>query len=369
MVHAMENKIIMADGVTNKTINAGQGEADRKETKAAKNIQRFSFQLTQNNPLDFDITHLEVKKRLVENFPTLKYFCLADEIGEQGTPHIHIYVCFGSRVRFSKLKKYFPEAHIEPAKGTVENNIDYIKKSGRWEDTEKSETRVEGTFEEWGTPPRQKGKNMEMEELYQLVQAGYSNAEILALNNDYILNIDKLDKLRTMLLTEKYKGTRRMNLKVVYISGATGKGKTRGILDAHGDSNVYRVTDYQHPFDGYQCQPVIAFDEYRCSLKISDMLDYLDIYPLELPARYANRYACYETVYIISNWELEKQYPEVQNDSPETWKAFLRRIHEVKVYREDGQIITYGSVKEYLERNGQFCPLPEEEQQKLPFRE
>ena len=99
------------------------------------------------------------------------------------------------------------------------------------------------------------------------------------------------------------------------------------------------------------------------------MLDYLDIYPLELPARYANRYACYETVYIISNWELEKQYPEVQNDSPETWKAFLRRIHEVKVYREDGQIITYGNVKEYLERNEQFCPLPEEEQQKLPFRE
>ena len=167
----MKSQNITANGYIDGTANNGQEKADGKELKAAKNIQRFSFQLTQNNPLDYDITHLEIKKRLIENFPTLKYFCLADEIGEKGTPHTHIFVCFGSRVRFSKLKRHFPEAHIEPAKGTVESNIDYIRKSGRWEDSEKAETRVDGTFEEWGTPPRQKGKKQEMEELYQLVDA------------------------------------------------------------------------------------------------------------------------------------------------------------------------------------------------------
>ncbi|MFR5321467.1 MAG: hypothetical protein ACLTGQ_09185 [Mediterraneibacter gnavus] len=50
---------------------------------------------------------------------------------------------------------------------------------------------------------RKKEKIADMEELYGMIQAGYTNAEILAINNDYILNIDKLDKLRTMLLTEK----------------------------------------------------------------------------------------------------------------------------------------------------------------------
>ena len=44
----------------------------------------------------------------------------------------------------------------------------------------------------------------------------------------------------------------------------------------------------------------MCFDEFRSSLLIGDMLDYLDCYPLALPARYANRQACYETVYIIS---------------------------------------------------------------------
>ena len=97
------------------------------------------------------------------------------------------------------------------------------------------------------------------------------------------------------------------------------------------------------------------------------MLDYLDIYPLELPARYANKYACYETVYIISNWELEKQYSEVQTDSPETWKAFLRRIHEVRVYQEDGSIIVYDSVEKYLRRNEEFHEPSHIEQTELPF--
>lgn len=64
-----------------------------------------------------------------------------------------------------------------------------------------------------------------MQELYEMVKAGYSNAEILAQNNDFILQIDKLDKLRTMLLIEKYKDERRLDLKVIYIYGATGTKK------------------------------------------------------------------------------------------------------------------------------------------------
>ena len=331
--------------------------------KAATNVQRHAFQLTINNPLDYGYDHHKIKEILIMNFPTLKYFCMADEIGEKGTPHTHIYVCFSSRVRFKKVKKYFDEAHIVVPAGTVQANINYIKKSGKWEDTDKADTRVEGTFEEWGTVPTQKGNNADMQELYELIQAGYSNAEILALNTDYILNIDKLDKVRTMLLIEKYKGTRRLDLKVVYISGVTGRGKTRGVLDEHGDANVYRVSDYQHPFDSYSCQPVIAFEEFRSSLRISDMLNYLDIYPIELPARYTNKYACYNAVYITTNIPLEEQYPEVQKDNPETWKAFLRRIHEVRIYEEDGTITVYDSVDQYLNREHTFHQVTKAEQE------
>lgn len=333
-----------------------------------RDTQRNAFQLTINNPKDSGFEHNKIKETLITAFPTLRYFCMADEIGEQGTYHTHAYVYFSSRVRFSTVKKHFPTAHIEAAAGTAESNLDYIRKSGKWEDTKKRETSVDGTFEEWGEFPTQKGQDYNMQELYEMVKNGYSNAEILAINNDYILQIDKLDKLRTMLLTEKYKDERRLDLKVVYISGATGTGKTRGILDRHGDSKVYRVTDYDHPFDGYACQSVIAFDEYRSQLRLSDMLNFCDIYPIELPARYANKYACYNTVYIVSNWPLEEQYTETQLKNPTSWQAFLRRIHEVHVYVGKGEVITYLSVDEYMNRGKDgFVKLTDAQQLELPF--
>ena len=66
------------------------------------------------------------------------------------------------------------------------------------------------------------------------------------------------------------------------------------------------------------------------------MRSYVDIYPAYLPARYNDRVACFTTVYITSNIPLEQQYIEVQWERPETWEAFLRRIHKVVEYRADG---------------------------------
>lgn len=286
---------------------------------------------------------------------------MVDEIGaKEKTPHTHVYICFTSAVRFSTLKKHFSSAHIEAAKGSIEQNLDYLKKSGKWANTEKSETTVENSFEEIGTRPAEsKGKRYDLEELYRMiVEEGLTNTEIIRLNNDYILQIDKLDKVRTMYLQEKFKGTRRLDLEVTYVFGRTGGGKTRDILDGYGDENVYRVTDYKHPFDGYSTEPVIVFEEFRNSLTLKDMLNYLDIYPIQLSARYANKYACYTKVFICTNWPLEKQYEFEQETDEESWKALLRRIHKVKEYI-DNDIIVYDSVSDYLNRKNRFKPVTE----------
>ena len=83
------------------------------------NIQRHAFQVTINNPLEHGFDHLKIKKTLIENFTTLRYFCMADENGKEAKPYNLIYVLFTSRVRFSMVKKYFPTAHIEIAHGNV----------------------------------------------------------------------------------------------------------------------------------------------------------------------------------------------------------------------------------------------------------
>ena len=79
-------------------------------------------------------------------------------------------------------------------------------------------------------------------------------------------------------------------------------------MEKYGYQNVYRVTDYDHPFDSYKGQDVIVFEEFRSSLKIQDMLNYLDGYPCELPCRYNNKLACFTKVYIITNISFNQQY-------------------------------------------------------------
>lgn len=140
---------------------------------------------------------------------------------------------------------------------------------------------------------------------------------------------------------------------MTYLFGPTETGKTRSVMEKHGYSSVYRVTDPAHPYDRYASESVICFEEFRSSLPIGDMLNYLDGYPLNLPARYAPRVACYETVYIISNIDLRAQYPNIQEFEPATWKAFLRRIHNVIEYRAYGPPIEHGPALDYI-----FPPPP-----------
>lgn len=177
-----------------------------------------------------------------------------------------------------------------------------------------------------------------------------------------------MDKIRQDILEDRYR-TKWRNLTVTYIFGPTATGKTRSVMEKHGYGNVFRVTDYKHPFDRYASEPVLCFDEFRSSLMIGDMLNYLDGYPISLPARYANRVACYETVYIVSNITLRKQYPLVQTEEETTWRAFLRRIGNVVEYKADGSTIEHGNAMDYV-----FPPVPdwvkeieESKQEELPL--
>ncbi|MET0017955.1 hypothetical protein [Oscillibacter sp.] len=310
--------------------------------------QSRKYQLTINNPAEKGFTH-EAIKAVLGDMKSVTYYCISDEIGlKQQTPHTHVFLFAKSPVRFSRIKKLFPEAHIEQAHGSCEENRSYIAKIGKWENDDKHGTQIPGTFEEWGEMPPELGQGFRSDvvQMYELIKDGLSNAEIMAENPELAAHISRMDKIRQDILEARYKDDWR-NLSVTYIWGETATGKTRSVMDKHGYSNVYRVTDYNHPFDRYASQPVLLLDEFRSSLMIGDMLDYLDGYPLALPARYANRQACYTAVYIISNIDLTDQYFNVQATEPATWAAFLRRIHKVVKYFKDGHTAEY-TTDEYL---------------------
>ena len=150
--------------------------------------------------------------------------------------------------------------------------------------------------------------------------------------------------------SSELEGKRRLNLEVVYVQGDTGAGKSRWILDTYGDENVCRIMNYKkHPFDAYKYHDVLVFEEFRDSMALSDMLNYLDIYPVNLPARYADKPLFSTKIFLVSNWKLEKQYQNEQVTDNESYQAFLRRIHKVMVFYDKEQYTTYNSVQEYFD--------------------
>lgn len=304
-----------------------------------KDSQSRKWQLTINNPDYHEVTH-DTIKIVVGTMKSVIYWCMADEIGEGGTRHTHIFLAARSAIRFSTIKKLFPAAHIEMCKGTCQQNMEYVSKTGKWEKDRKHETCVDGTFEEFGEMPvERQGKRNDLDDLYDMIKSGMNDHDIINEDPAYMTLLDTIQKTRQLVVQEKFRETFR-DLDVIYIWGDTGTGKTRSVMEGHGYSNVFRVTDYSHPFDAYSGQDVILFDEFRSSLLLADMLKYLDGYPLELPCRYLNKYACFTKVYIISNIPLAKQYTVAQMDNYETWLAFIRRIHTVKYFHE-GMITTF----------------------------
>lgn len=312
-----------------------------------KDTRHRKYILTINNPSE---TWTHEKIREVLETLQLSYWCMADEIGlQEHTPHTHLFFAAKtSAIRFSTVKKLFPTAHIEPAQGSSEENRAYVQKSGKWATDEKAETSIPETFEEWGEMPiEHQGTRTDLAILYEYIKDGLSNFEIMERNPDYLLNLEKIERARQAIREQQYRDTFRQ-LETVYIWGPTGTGKTRGVMERYSYSGVYRVTDYSHPFDAYQGEDVLLLDEYNSNFKIRDLLNYLDGYPLTLPARYSNRVACYTKVYIISNLCLSKQYPDEQYNSPATFDALLRRIGKVLQYTGPGQCVEFDTA-EYME--------------------
>ena len=287
------------------------------------------YQLTINNPIEKGFTH-DAIKAIIQNHLSCIYCCMADEIGENETLHTHVYIASKNPIMFSTIQKRFYGAHIEFAQGTHQENRDYILKSGKWANDIKHGTSIEGTFEEIGELPEERtARQKESEAIYGMIKDGASDYDILNAYPSAMNKLQHINTTRQTLRNERYKKEFRQ-LTVTYLWGKTGVGKTRSIMEKYGYDKVYHVTNYKNPFDRYDGQDVILFDEFRSSLPIADMLKYLDGYPLMLPCRFSDRVACYTQVYVVSNIPMDKQYTNIQYDEPETWLAWLRRFNRIE---------------------------------------
>lgn len=94
---------------------------------------------TINNYIDAHISMFENIKLLTT------YWIYGKEVGDSGTPHLQCYIAMAKQTTLASLKKYWPTAHFEIARGTPEQASTYCKK--------------DGNFVEYGIPPAPQGAN------------------------------------------------------------------------------------------------------------------------------------------------------------------------------------------------------------------
>lgn len=240
------------------------------------------------------------------------------ERGEK-TSHLHFHVLLqnDSPVRFSTLKRLLKDvAHIEPLKGTVEQAILYATKP---------QGRVGDIFKRGEIKVKQQGRRTDLEAYHRaIVEEGKTAGQVAIKYPRSFIYVRQLQALQHEVEAVKFSKQLRTDLRVSYLFGPPGCGKTSLMYKLYNPADFFRVTDYRN-FDGYQNEKVIIFDEWAEQLPLGDMLNYLDIFPVELKSRYRNKWAHYNRAWILSNLPLEQWY---LGEAETRRKALRRRIHD-----------------------------------------
>ncbi|MCL2255652.1 MAG: hypothetical protein FWC11_02210 [Firmicutes bacterium] len=244
--------------------------------------------------------------------------------GEQGYLHYQIYIENVRTIRFSTLKNKLPNAHIEERRGTRQQAYDYVTK----ERTRVGEVIGNGEIR----LEEEQGKRNDLDGITMLLEEGANLDEIRnAFPKQFVRYGNGIERFKNSLIEQEQRSflKKYRDMKITYIWGDSRVGKSR-YVNLKYDYEVYSIGNYDKGmWDLYNGEKVVLFEEFHSDIKINDMLRWLDGNPVQLSARYRNKIACFNRVYITSNEPLSKQYPNIQTEKPKTYEAFLNRINYI----------------------------------------
>lgn len=304
--------------------SGNQEEAVKKTFNGRSNPASTDWMLRLSAEQD---GHEVTEQDLIDAFEDWAWTGQLEQGGETSYRHYQIFMQATSRVRLSSIRSRLEKKHglhvgyIQPRRSSVGSCIAYVTK-----DT----TRLAGPYMYGDLNQHdEQGKRSDLEQLRDaILKEGLSYSELLEngeLSSILSRHLQYAKELWAVHQKQKF-GLKDREVKVTYLWGAPGVGKTRKVMSDHDRQDVYRVTNYKHPFDEYEGEPVLVLDEYNSQLDFQFLLNVLDRYPLRLPCRYADRYAGWTEVWIVSNKPLSGQY--IYEDE-ETRPALDRRIGEV----------------------------------------
>ncbi|WP_409483902.1 hypothetical protein [Arsenicicoccus dermatophilus] len=246
--------------------------------------------------------------------------------------HWQIYIEHSAPIRFSTLKKKFPSGHFETRKGTRQEAYDYCTKS----DTFQGVSISNGTIDvEVGEENSQVTEGERLRAL--MLEEGLTLHELILTEPRIGPHLKFLTQLEQHIGEEKF-GQSLRDVSVTWLFGDAGVGKSSSIYAEHGFKDVYSVSTYSNPWDSYRWQSILLLDEFVGQFDVPFTLKLWDRYPLLLPARYADKWAAYGQVIVVSNSSFHDIYGHLEKDDPARWRALCRRIASYRYMDEERRI-------------------------------
>lgn len=271
---------------------------EERKSKPANPVRRWCF--TINNYNDDDI-------KLCQEID-YKYIIMGNEKGEQGTPHIQGYVVLNKPCRFKALHERLPRAHLEAAKGTHEECVEYCKK--------------EGDFCEFGA--LRQGERTDLDEARMMCQEDRPMREVTTVCSSPAIRV-----------AEKYlsynETPRDQAPDITWIWGPSGCGKSRWAreqaeLQAAGD--VYYKNDTTRWWDGYDGHRCAVIDDWRSdSWPVTYTLGLLDRYPFRVETKGGYRQFKANHIWITTINTPEQEW--IRFHASEDSRQLLRRITRI----------------------------------------
>lgn len=206
-----------------------------------------------------------------------------------------------------KRLKGLARAHLEKAKGTAAQNLEYCSKEDR-------NPMVVGE-------PMRQGSRTDLLELKQDIDEGAP--ELTLWEKDFptmVRYYRAMNHYRSLRAQPRHWVT-----EVIVLVGPTGCGKTKWVFDMCEDERLSLWTYSSGGwFDGYDGQDVALFDDFYgvdSSIPWDLLLKLCDRYPMKVPVKGGFREWCPKKVVITSNSPVEEWYPRQINQ-----QALWRRV-------------------------------------------
>lgn len=309
-------------------------------SSAGYNGSFYVFTINNFNNNDKDLSGLGA---VLQSRCGIKAATWSYEVGESNTPHVQGYLQLEKKCKWSALKNKLRPigAWCAPAKGSAQNNIDYISHTGPHED---KPGLIKGPFTFGELKMNGPGSRTDIDGLCESIKKGDSLKKLAQDHTSTMLKYFNNAQKLSQLLNKK---SRTWMTELFIYTGVAGSGKSHAAyaeaLQYIKDNNLDEAPYYlmvpankNSPlwWQDYVGESVIIIDDFYGSIDIDFFKRLIDKYPCTVNCKNGHAEFLGKRVYITSNTGWRNWWGAELLANKENESAIERRITENKIFTE-----------------------------------